>query len=439
MTQAISVSELTRMVAGLLERSLPLITVAGEISNFTRAASGHWYFSIKDSAAQVRCVMFRGKASAVDFIPKEGDRVEMRALATLYQARGDFQLSVEQLKRAGAGNLYEQFLRLQAKLQAEGLFDAERKREIPAFVRSVGVVTSLQAAALRDVLTSLQRRSPHVRVIIYPCAVQGKEAPGEIVEALQKADRRAKDFAETDVVLLVRGGGAIEDLWSFNDEAVARAIAAMSVPIICGVGHETDTTIADFVADLRAPTPTAAAELATPDREALLRHINSAVRIARQSMERQLLARQQALDMAVSRLQLPSRQWRFRVQALSGLGDRLQRAMQLRLQLCDLRLSGAQSRLRLPPLAQERQQLASKVQRLQAALAAASVQAAQRLASNARALELVGPAAVLGRGYALVQDKTGLVLKNASQLNLGDTIQIAFSDGAVGAQIKTKT
>ena len=438
MSQVISVSELTRLVAGLLERSLPLISVGGEISNFTRAASGHWYFSIKDSAAQVRCVMFRGKSSAVDFLPKEGDRVEMRALATLYQARGDFQLSVEQLKRAGAGSLYEQFLRLQAKLQAEGLFDAERKRAIPSFVRSVGVVTSLQAAALRDVLACLERRSPHVRVVVYPCSVQGKEAPNEIVAALQKADQRARDLSETELVLLVRGGGAIEDLWSFNDESVARAIAAMSIPVICGVGHETDTTIADFVADLRAPTPTAAAELATPDREALLRNIEAALRIMRQTMYRQLSERQQALDMATSRLQLPSRQWGLRAQALSGLSDRLHRSLQARLQLDDVRLRNMQLRLRLPQIAPSALRLAGATQGLQRAFSMLSGHAAQRLSANVRALQLVGPAAVMARGYAIVKDSSGKVLKQSTQLAVGDEVHIAFADGSVGAQIQSK-
>ena len=261
---ALTVSALNRAVAGLLERSFPLVRVQGEICNLTRAASGHWYFGLKDDNAQVRCVMFRGRNSLLDWRPRDGDDVEATAIVSLYEARGEFQLTVEFLRRAGLGRLYEEFLKLKQRLAAEGLFDRPR-RPLPRMPRSVGVVTSLQAAALSDVLSVLQRRAPYLRVVIYPVPVQGAAAGGEIAAMLERAAARA----EVDVLLLVRGGGSIEDLWAFNEEVVARAIRAASLPVIVGVGHDSDVTIADFVADVRAPTPTAAAELVAPDAGAL--------------------------------------------------------------------------------------------------------------------------------------------------------------------------
>jgi len=249
----LTVSALNQAVARLLERSFPLTWIAGEISNFTRAASGHWYFTLKDDGAQVRAVMFRGRAQYAGFTPREGDKVEVRALVTLYGARGDYQINVEAIRRAGVGALYEAFQRLKEKLAAQGLFDPERKRAIPMFARTVGIVTSPQAAALRDILIALKRRAPHVAIILYPTPVQGQQAPEKIALAIRTASARA----ECDVLLVCRGGGSIEDLWSFNDEGVAHAIADCSMPVISGVGHETDFTIADFAADLRAATPTA--------------------------------------------------------------------------------------------------------------------------------------------------------------------------------------
>jgi exodeoxyribonuclease VII large subunit len=239
----LTVSQLNQAVGRLLERSFPLTWISGEISNFTRAASGHWYFTLKDASAQVRSVMFRGRAQFVDFAPREGDKVEVRAVVSLYAARGDFQLNVEAMRKAGVGNLYEAFLKLKAKLTAEGLFDADRKRELPVFPRQIGIVTSPQAAALRDVITTLRRRAPHLSIVLYPTAVQGEGSAEKIAAAI----KTASDRAECDVLIVCRGGGSLEDLWSFNDERVARAIAASTIPVVSGVGHETDFTIADFV------------------------------------------------------------------------------------------------------------------------------------------------------------------------------------------------
>ena len=261
----ISVSELNRLARDVLEQSFPLFWVSGEISNFTRAASGHWYFSLKDESAQVSCVMFRGRNSYLDWSPKEGDKVEARALVTLYEARGSFQLTIEFLQRAGAGALFEAFEKLKTKLQQEGLFDAAFKQAIPAHPKQIGIVTSSDAAALHDVLTTLRRRMPNIPVVIYPTPVQGKGASTQIANAINSAHQRN----ECDVLIICRGGGSMEDLWQFNEEIVARAIANCKIPTISGVGHETDFTICDFVADVRAPTPTAAAELASPSRESL--------------------------------------------------------------------------------------------------------------------------------------------------------------------------
>ncbi|MEI7447584.1 MAG: exodeoxyribonuclease VII large subunit, partial [Burkholderiales bacterium] len=294
--EIVTVGQLNRAVAGLLERSFPLVWVSGEISNLTRAASGHWYFSLKDATASVRAVMFRGRNQHVPFVPANGDRVEVRAQVSLYEARGDFQLNVEQMREAGAGDLFQQFLRLKARLEAEGLFDEDRKRPIPPAPRCVGVVTSPQAAALRDVLTTLARRAPQVPVVLYPASVQGAQAPGELVRAVKAAGARG----ECDVLLLVRGGGSIEDLWAFNDEGLARAIAACPIPVISGVGHETDFTIADFVADLRAPTPTGAATRAVPD----VGELRGALERDRRRL---VLAWQRRLEQAEQRLDLATR------------------------------------------------------------------------------------------------------------------------------------
>ncbi|HEY4801925.1 MAG TPA: exodeoxyribonuclease VII large subunit, partial [Paraburkholderia sp.] len=258
----VPVSALNRAIASMLERTFPLAWISGEVSNFTRAASGHWYFSIKDAQAQIRCVMFRGRAQYAEFTPREGDRIEVRALVTMYEPRGELQLNVEAVRRTGQGRLYEAFLRLKAQLEAEGLFDPERKRALPSHPRAIGVITSMQAAALRDVLTTLCRRAPHVPVIVYPAPVQGAGSAEKLTAMLETANARN----EVDVLVLCRGGGSIEDLWSFNDETLARAIAASAIPVVSGVGHETDFTIADFAADVRAPTPTGAAELVSPQR-----------------------------------------------------------------------------------------------------------------------------------------------------------------------------
>jgi exodeoxyribonuclease VII large subunit len=415
---------------------MPLVAITGEMANFTRAASGHLYFSIKDHSAQVRCVMFRGRASALDFSPREGDKVQIRAVASFYQARGEFQLTVEQLRKAGAGGLYEEFLRLKAKLLNEGLFDSERKRDLPSHVRRIGVVTSLQAAALKDVLASLQRRAPHVQVVIYPCSVQGRDAPSEIVQALRKASQRAEDFQETELILLVRGGGAIEDLWAFNDEAVARAIAASHVPVMSGVGHETDTTIADFVADIRAATPTAAAELASSDRDTLLADVDYLAERLQMVQERRIYAAQQMLDSLTARLQSPSKQWQNHTDALNKNASRLLLASKVHLQRLDAKLEAAKSRLRFPSVKAKRERLVALKAALDNGLRQSFLRKQQSLQIAAQALELLGPPAVLARGYAIVQDEDGKVVSMKSHAPVGTNLRVILSDGDVKATVR---
>src|SRR5512145_383822 len=330
----LSVAELLRSVRDLVERRIPLSWVRGELSNLSRAPSGHCYFTLKDHAAQVECVMFRSRAAALDWEPRDGMQVEVRALATLYEPRGRFQLTVESMRRAGLGPLYERFLRLKEQLGSEGLFDEGIKRELPAHPRRIGVLTSLAAAALRDVLTTLARRNPALGVIVYPVPVQGDGAAERIAAMLARASRRA----ECDVLLLVRGGGSIEDLWQFNEEAVARAIRASAVPVVVGVGHETDFTIADFAADRRAPTPTAAAELVSPPRAELSARVARSVLSLHRETERTLRYAGQKLDSVARRLVHPAARLRSYQQLMTQLSARLAFAFSHRVHRCQAHL-----------------------------------------------------------------------------------------------------
>ena len=294
----LSVGDLNRAIASSLQDQFDSVWVSGEVSNFKAYDSGHWYFSLKDEEGQIRCVMFRGKNAQVGFMPQSGDLVEVGASLGLYVPRGDVQLTVQVMRRAGMGGLFEAFLKLKAKLAKEGLFEVDRKRPIPTHPRAIGIVTSPQAAALKDVLSTLSRRAPHIPIVIYPTLVQGPDAPLNIIAALEHANREAA----VDVILLVRGGGSIEDLWAFNHEQLAYAIAESTLPIVCGVGHETDTTIADFVADLRAPTPTGAAEMAAPRRDQLLAELASFKQGMTQATQRRIEREAQTLDQFALRL-----------------------------------------------------------------------------------------------------------------------------------------
>jgi exodeoxyribonuclease VII large subunit len=429
--EIVTVGQLNRAVAGLLERSFPLLWISGEISNLTRAASGHWYFSLKDAQASVRSVMFRGRNQFVDFAPADGDKVEVRAQVGLYEARGDFQLGVEVMRRAGAGDLFQQFLRLKARLEAEGLFDADRKRPIPPMPRAVGIVTSTQAAALRDVLTTLARRAPQVPVILYPAAVQGAQAPGELIRALAAAGARG----ECDVILLVRGGGAIEDLWAFNDEALARAIAASPIPVVCGVGHETDFTIADFVADLRAPTPTAAATRAVPDRGERLAMLARERHRLVQAWQRQAGQREQRLDIAIRLLRPPALQWAERRARLDRFAQRLAVAAERTAALRARRVATLGAALRIPELALRGVRVDAASRALGAALRARVDAASSRFVNASAQLDLVSPGAVMARGYAIVTGPDGAILRRATDLATGDAVSVALADGGFEASV----
>ncbi|MCD6680369.1 MAG: exodeoxyribonuclease VII large subunit [Burkholderiaceae bacterium] len=430
--EILSISQLNRAVAGLLQRNIPPVWVLGEISNATRAASGHWYFTLKDAGAQVRAVMFRGRAQYLTFVPRNGERVEARAVVALYEPRGDFQLTVEAMRPAGAGDLFQRFVELKEKLQAEGLFDVARKRPLPSFPRTVGVVTSPRAAALRDVLTTLRRRAPGVAVVVYPAQVQGADAPVALVAALRAASRRA----ECDVLLLVRGGGSIEDLWAFNDETLARAIAASPIPIVSGVGHETDFTIADFVADERAPTPTGAATHAVPDRRELAERVLRASARVERAWWRRIEAVEQRLDTVARLLRSPSAQWQARAHRLHSLAQRMAAFGRISLQQRAMRLDRLCAGVRAPRTDVAEQRLAHAALALQRGAAQRVARLGERVDNVAAALGLVSPQAVLERGYAIVHDAHGRVLASATGVAVGDALRVALRDGTLDVGVQ---
>ena len=406
-------------MADALDARFNPVTVVGEISGFSRASSGHCYFSLKDDAGQLRCAMFRRAAGLLDFAPRDGDQVEVRGRLTVYEPRGDLQLVVESLRRAGQGALFEQFLQRKAKLEAEGLFDAARKRALPAMPRRIGLVTSLGAAALHDVVTALRRRTPHIPVVLAPAAVQGSGAPAELVRALRSLYALGTEPASkgaVEVILLVRGGGSIEDLWAFNDETLARTIADSPVPVISGVGHETDFTIADFCADLRAPTPTAAAELVSAPRDLWLGALDLMEDRLREAIDRRLDLFSQRLDGAAARLGRPS--------AVVG-------RQQLRLAHHAQRLRYA-LRSRLDRVAQDQHAVS---QRFPAAVARHRLLREDRLDRIDSRLRLLDPALVLQRGYAWLTDARGQAVTSAITLTPGDQVTARLADGSVDMSV----
>jgi exodeoxyribonuclease VII large subunit len=424
----ITVSALNQAVARLLERSFPLTWISGEVSNFTKAASGHWYFTLKDDGAQVRAVMFRGRAQYANFIPREGDKVEVRALVTLYGARGDYQINVEGIRRAGVGSLFEAFQRLKEKLDAAGLFHADRKRALPMFPRTVGIVTSPQAAALRDVLTALKRRAPHVQVVLYPTPVQGQLAAEKIAAAIDTASLRG----ECDVLIVCRGGGSIEDLWSFNDEEVAYAVANCRMPVISGVGHETDFTICDFAADLRAATPTAAAELAVTPRADWIGSLKADVIDIRRAMRRAVNDAEQTLDGYTRRLLNPSAQIEQQRHKLRALATAMTHANRAPLSQARHQLDRLSGRLgaRRPEVTAARSLLASLQHRAAISIQTRVSQQRDALAALASQLELLNPQRTLERGYAIVTDDKGVVMRAPSQLKPHSTLTVRLAEGS---------
>ena len=414
-SRAWSVAALLLAVADALASRLGAVTVRGEISGFSRAASGHCYFSLKDSEGQsalLRCAMFRRAAGLLDFRPADGQQVELRGRITVYESRGELQCVVEHLQRLGDGSLYELFLKLKARLAAAGLFDAQRKRTLPVYPRAVGVVTSLGAAALHDVLTTIVRRSPQLRVVVYPCLVQGPEAPAQITRAIAQANARQ----EVALLIVCRGGGSLEDLWAFNDEQVVRAVAGSTLPVVCGIGHETDTSLAELAADLRAPTPTAAAELATPLRSEALARLQALALALQRALHRRLDQQAQRLDRLALQIGRPARVLDQQAARLDRLQARQQHALAQALAQRQRRLDELAQRLR----SAGRQRLHAHGEQL--------ARLALRLAAN-------DPRQVLARGYAWLTDGQGRPVTQAAGLVLGSTLAAQWADGSAQLQV----
>lgn len=420
MSRVWAVGALCRAVGDALDARFNPVTVSGEISGFTKAASGHCYFTLKDEAGQMRCAMFRRAASALSFMPRDGERVEVRGRLGVYEPRGELQLVVESLSKAGQGTLFEQFLLLKAKLEAQGLFDTARKRDVAAMPRAIGVVTSLGAAALHDVVTALQRRVPHIPVVVAPASVQGASAASELVQALESLYKMASGLVEAptiDTILLVRGGGSMDDLWAFNDEQLAYAIARSPVPVISGVGHETDFTIADFVADLRAPTPTAAAELAASPAQLLVDYLDQAQGRLEDAAVRHVDRQSQRLDVAAARVGRPSTVAHQRRLELAALGQALGHAVR------------AAQRA-------HQTQLLQQSQTLPRAMGAALQSTHRRLSDMELRLAPLNPARVLNRGFAWITDESGIPVTRVKQAVAGRTVTATLADGTVDMTVQ---
>ncbi|WP_349844277.1 exodeoxyribonuclease VII large subunit [Pantoea dispersa] len=432
-----TVSRLNTTVRQLLENEMGLVWLSAEISNFTQPASGHWYFTLKDDGAQVRCAMFRNSNRRVSFRPQHGQQVLVRASITLYEPRGDYQLIIESMHPAGEGLLQQQFEQLKARLAAEGLFDQQFKQPLPEPARQVGVITSATGAALHDVLRVLHRRDPSLPVVIYPTAVQGVDAPAAIVRAIELANQRD----ECDVLIVGRGGGSLEDLWNFNDERVARAIFASRLPIVSAVGHETDVTIADFVADLRAPTPSAAAELVSRNQIELLRRLQSQQQRMEMAMDYYVAQQQRRFTRLQHRLQQQHPQLRLARQqtTLIQLQRRLQEAVDQRLRLAhrqqDRLLQRLQSQQPQGRILRAQQQLQQWHYRLQQGMEKQLNHSRQRFGTLAAQLEGVSPLATLARGFSVTTDAQGQVVKKTRQLHTGDLLRTRLDDGWVESQV----
>ena len=423
-----SVGALCLAIADTLNARFNPVAVKGEISGFSRAASGHCYFNLKDESGQIRCAMFKRAASALGFMPKDGEMVELRGKLGVYEARGDLQLVVETMQRAGQGDLFAQFLKLKANLEAEGLFDASRKRDIPAQPRAIGVITSLGAAALHDVVSALQRRVPHIPVIVAPASVQGINAPSELLQSLKRLvswqGPEAKASTNVpgqpmviDVILMVRGGGSMEDLWAFNDEALVRAVASCPIPIISGVGHETDFTLTDFVADLRAPTPTAAAEMVAMEGAQLLADCQLLQNALSDALTTSLDRMSQRLDWIANRLGRPSNRLKDQTARLMRMHQSLQYGFKSQVQVQKQMLSRHSEHL--PRLLQQNLQLQH-----------------QRNLNMGTRLGLLDPHLVLERGYAWLTDETGRALTHASDFQANQSVTASLADGQVNLQVK---
>jgi exodeoxyribonuclease VII large subunit len=432
--RVLSVAELNHLARTALEQHLPLCWVAGEISNFKRYDSGHCYFTLKDETAQVECVMFRQKAMLLGWQPESGMQVEVRACATLYEARGKYQITVEGMRRAGLGALYEAFEHLKARLEREGLFDSARKRILPRFPARLGIVTSPKAAALRDVLTTLRRRAPGLPIVVYPTPVQGEGAAARIAEAVRVAGARG----ECDVLIVCRGGGSIEDLWAYNDERLARTIHASPIPIVSGVGHETDFTIIDFVADVRAPTPTAAAQLASPDRLEICQQLRQLELRFGRVMKRSLEDRMQRLDYLSKCLVHPGDRLRNQLQHLTHLANRLcggwKRYAEAR--TWATRRAAHELDTAHPDVARLERRCAELVRRLGDCLHTRLDRAGTRLTALESHLRHLNPQLVLERGYSIAADAAGHIVRDSATLQSGSELHVTFAHGSAHTRVE---
>jgi len=432
----ITVSELNHNAKIALESNLPLLWICGEISNIKCYPSGHWYFSLKDANAQVRCVMFRHKNQYIDWKPMDGAQVEVYARVTLYEPRGDFQLNIETMRRAGLGALFEAFERLKTKLEKAGLFDTSRKKTLPAFPRQAGIITSLSTAALRDVLSTLKRRMPMLPVVIYPTPVQGKLAAEHIASAITCASNRQ----DCDVLILCRGGGSIEDLWAFNEEVVAQAIASCTIPLICGVGHETDFTIADFVADKRAPTPTGAAELVSIPAEELQQQLNRLQSSLKRIMKHRVENEMQKIDHLVHRLSHPGERINNQLARLQHLQERFINQWIYQTEKRNWKINNLNQRLQ--QVIHNRRQLLQRIEhsnrlteRLQQAFRRHLETLSVRLQHQRLQLTHLNPQTVLERGYSITFSEKGEIIRSTNQLHADEKIQVKFGKGQVDALI----
>ncbi|MFW1677506.1 exodeoxyribonuclease VII large subunit [Pontibacter sp. JAM-7] len=428
---ALSVSELNRQVKNLLERAFLTVQVVGEISNFVRPSSGHWYFTLKDERAQVRCALFRQYNQRLNFTPKQGDRVQVRAKVSLYEGRGDYQLICESIEPEGSGALQLAYEQLKARLQQEGLFDTRHKQPLPSHCRHIGVITSATGAAIHDILTVFKRRFPALPITLYPTAVQGADAAPQICRAIQQAE----DHGQCDVLILGRGGGSLEDLWPFNDERVARAVFNCHLPIVSAVGHEVDIVISDLVADLRAPTPSAAAELLSPDKQQLQFRLGQIQQRLRRTTQRYVQVQQQKLNGLRARLRHPGQTLREQSQRLDSLEMRLYRSLSQRLQQQRDRLDRLKARLSYNSPDQQRQrlqiQLATLNRRLERQSQLLLEQKKQRLGMAVARLQMVSPLATLERGYAIITDIQGHVMTTATDAQPGQTLEARLHQGSL--------
>ena len=430
---SISVSELNALAKALLEDHLAGLWIAGEVSNLTRAASGHYYFSLKDSRAQVRCAMFKGAAMRLAKPLKEGDHIEVSGKISIYEARGEFQITVNEVRLKGLGQLYEAYERLKAQLQAEGAFTAERKKPLPARPQCIGIVTSLAAAALRDVVTTLNRRAPEIPIIVYPTPVQGTGSELQIAQAIKTASQRA----ECDVLIVCRGGGSIEDLWAFNEEPVVRAIEACAIPVVSGVGHETDFTLADFVADVRAPTPTGAAELVSPNRQESLHRLAQAKGRLKTVLEQRYFDASQKLDWLARQIRHPRQKLDEQRASISKLAQMLSYSMTQNLRAHTARFERQTQTLKhcRPDVSVYTQ----NIDRFQTALSHSFrqllVHRRQNLTAQAALLEAVSPQHILERGFSVVKNTRGQVIRNADTLKQGQKLHITFADGETDVRV----